>query len=75
MHWEIGIDMYTLICIEWITNKNLLYKKINKIKLKNLKKTKQLSKVYLDGIFFFFLFFVILQRMFLIRRVKNRKAI
>ena len=25
----IGIDMYTLICIKWMTNKNLLYKKIN----------------------------------------------
>ena len=31
MNWEIGIDMYTLICIKWITNKNLLYKKIHKI--------------------------------------------
>ena len=29
MNWEIGIDMYTLICIKWISNKNLLYKKIN----------------------------------------------
>ena len=28
MNWEIGIDMYTLICIKQITNKNLLYKKI-----------------------------------------------
>ena len=27
MNREIGIDMYTLICIKWITNKNLLYKK------------------------------------------------
>ena len=26
-NWEIGTDMYTLICIKWITNKNLLYKK------------------------------------------------
>ena len=26
MNWEIGIDMYTL-CIKWMTNKNLLYKK------------------------------------------------
>ena len=26
------VDIYTLICIKWITNKNLLYKKINKIK-------------------------------------------
>ena len=38
MNWEIGIDIYTLICIKWITNKNLLYKKINKIKFKNSKK-------------------------------------
>ena len=38
MNWEIGIDIYTLICIKWITNKNLLYKKINKIlKLKKIK--------------------------------------
>ena len=29
MNWEIGIDIYTLICIKWITNKNLLFKKIN----------------------------------------------
>ena len=34
-NWEIGIDMYTLMCIKWMTNKNLLYKKINKIKFKN----------------------------------------
>ena len=27
MNWEIGIDIYTLICIKWITNKNLLNKK------------------------------------------------
>ena len=27
MNREIGIDIYTLICIKWITNKNLLYKK------------------------------------------------
>ena len=28
MDWEIGIDMYTLMCIKWMTSKNLLYKKI-----------------------------------------------
>ena len=28
MNWEIGIDIYTLICIKWTTNKNLLYKRI-----------------------------------------------
>ena len=38
MNWEIGIDMYTLMCIKSMTNKDLLYKKINKIKLKNQKK-------------------------------------
>ena len=27
MNWEIGIDMYTLICIKQISNKNLWYKK------------------------------------------------
>ena len=26
MNWEIGIFIYTLICIKWISNKNLLYK-------------------------------------------------
>ena len=35
MNWEIGIDIYTLICIKWITNKHLLYKKISKRKFKN----------------------------------------
>ena len=28
MNWEIGIDMYTLMCIKLMTNKNLLYTKI-----------------------------------------------
>ena len=27
MNWEIGIDMYTLMCIKLMTNKNVLYKK------------------------------------------------
>ena len=35
MNWAIGIDMYTLMCIKLMTNKNLLYKKINLKKLKN----------------------------------------
>ena len=38
MNWAIGIDMYTLICIKWITNKDLVYKKINKIKFKKISK-------------------------------------
>ena len=40
MNWAIGIDMYTLMCIKLMTNKNLLYKKINKIKLKIKNKLK-----------------------------------
>ena len=32
MNWEIGINIYALMCIKWITNKNLLYKEINKRK-------------------------------------------
>ena len=43
MNWEIGTDMYTLMCINWMTNKNLLYKKINKIKFKKTQKTKNIS--------------------------------
>ena len=35
LNWAIGIDMYTLMCIKFMTNKNLLYKKINQIKFKN----------------------------------------
>ena len=34
MNWEIGIEIYTLLCIKWITKKNLLYKKIYNIKFK-----------------------------------------
>ena len=30
MNWVIGIDMYTLMCIKLMTNKNLLCKKIIK---------------------------------------------
>ena len=41
MNWVIGIDMYTLMCIKLMTNKNLLYKKINKIKFKRKKKNVQ----------------------------------
>ena len=33
MNWAIGIGMYTM-CIKWMTNKKLLYKKINYIKFK-----------------------------------------
>ena len=40
LNWATGIDMYTLMCIKLMTNKNLLYKKINKIKFKNSNKKK-----------------------------------
>ena len=47
MNWAIGIDMYTLMCIKLMTNKDLLYKKINKIKLKkrNLHSHQQCRRV------------------------------
>ena len=35
MNWAIGIEMYTLMCIKLMTNKNLLYKKVNKTKFEN----------------------------------------
>ena len=37
MNWEIGTDVYTLMCIKLMTNNGLLNKKINKIKLKKKK--------------------------------------
>ena len=30
LNWVIGIDMYTLMCIKLMTNKNLLYKRKKK---------------------------------------------
>ena len=33
LNWAIGIDMYTLMCIKLMTNKNLLHKKINRASL------------------------------------------
>ena len=40
MNWEIMVDIYTVIRIKWITNKKLLYKKINEIKFKTKKRKK-----------------------------------
>ena len=37
MNWAIGIDMYTLMCIKLMTNKDLLYKKNKLNKIKKLK--------------------------------------
>ena len=44
LNWAIGIDMYTLMCVKLMTNKNLQYKKTNK-KTANAK----LSLGYLYG--------------------------
>ena len=44
-NWEIGIDIYTLIFIKWITNKKLLYKKINEtLKFKTNKQTNKTTQ-------------------------------
>ena len=43
LNWAIGIDMYTLMCIKLMTNKNLQYKKTNK-KTPKKQKTKQTNK-------------------------------
>ena len=59
MNWEIGIDMYTLMCIKLMTNKNLLYKKINKIK--KLKKKSSKTNVPLTNGHHVFLLFQIVQ--------------
>ena len=45
MNCEIGIDIYTLICIKWITNKSLLYKKISKLQ-KFKKEKKYVAKLF-----------------------------
>ena len=45
LNWAIGIDMYTLMCIKLMTNKNLQYKQTNKQKTTNTK----LSLAYLYG--------------------------
>ena len=39
MNWEIGIDMYTLMCIKWMTIKNKNLKK--NLKKRRRKETKQ----------------------------------
>ena len=66
MNWTIGIDMYTLMCIKLMTNKNLLYKKINKIKCKNSKKKKNLfPRNNVNILFYTFQFFKLNQTWFL----------
>ena len=43
LNWAIGIDMYTLMCIKLMTNKNVKYKQTNK------KHNTKLSLGYLYG--------------------------
>ena len=46
LNWAIGIEMYTLMCIKLMPNKNLQYKRTNKTKQN---KTKQ-KKSSVDGL-------------------------
>ena len=48
LNWAIGIDMYTLMCIKLMTNKNLQYKQTNK-QTKNPTTNTKLSLGYLYG--------------------------
>ena len=48
MDWAIGMDMYTLMCIKLMTNKNLLYTEINKIKFKNKTKCNKNKRVTIE---------------------------
>ena len=48
LNWAIGFDIYTLMCIKLMTNKNLQYKKTNKQTKKKTTNTK-LSLGYLYG--------------------------
>ena len=50
MNWAIGIDMYTLICIKQITNKNLLYKKKIKFKKKIKENDRNQSEIKWESI-------------------------
>ena len=50
MNWEMGIDIYTLICIKYITNKDLLYKKFKKNLLDSTGNSTQYSVMTYTGI-------------------------
>ena len=45
LNWVIGIDMYTLMCIKLMINKNLKYKKTNKTTNAKKKEDASLDKV------------------------------
>ena len=53
LNWAIGIDMYTLMCIKLITNKNLQYKKTNKQNKQTKKVNKQTPELTGHLLFFF----------------------
>ena len=44
LNWAIEIDMYTLMCIKLMPNKNLQYKKTNKTKQNKTKNKKTKKK-------------------------------
>ena len=50
MNWATGIDIYTLVCVKQITNKNLLYLKKRKKEMQKLDK----ALVIMDLIFILF---------------------
>ena len=47
MNQATGIDMYTLMCIKLMTNKKLLYTKVNKIQKQTTNKTNKKSNLKL----------------------------
>ena len=53
MNWEIGLDIYTLIWIKWLTNKNLMYKK------KNIFLMRTIFKVFIEFVTILLLFYVL----------------
>ena len=44
LNWAIGIDMYTQMCVELMTNRNLQYKQTNKKATNSKRKQKQTNK-------------------------------
>ena len=47
MNWEIGIDIYTLLCVKQITNKNLLYSTGNSTQF-SVPNEKEIKKMWGD---------------------------
>ena len=78
MNWEIGIDIYTLIYIKWITNENLLYKK-NKLNWKkNNLPTNQsprpdvFTREFYQAFLFFKIYFIIYLFLFIFGCIRSQ---